>query len=129
MSFNVRGINETVKGRQIFNFICDKNPDLVLLQETHLVKAKEKLRRNEWGGDIFYSHGQSNAEIFKIVEISDSPHGIITGDFNLCFDINLDKRGTVYNNTRALQVLNEYMEENYMSDVWRIRNPDKFSFT
>ena len=56
-------------------------------------------------------------------------HKIIAGDLNLCFDIDNDKRGTMYNNIKALEVLNLYMEENCMIDVWRMKNPKVFAFT
>ena len=40
-----------------------------------------------------------------------------------------DKRGTNYNNTKAMEVLEDIMNENYMVDIWRIRNPEKILFT
>ena len=38
-----------------------KDYDIVCLQETHSEKANENQWKNEWGGKIWYSHGQSNA--------------------------------------------------------------------
>ena len=143
-----------------------------------------KMRRDEWGGKIFYSHGETNSRgaailtktrlqykvnkivkdkeghflavdisldndsltlcniyapnqdtpdfFIKVGDIMDqfqSPHRVIGGDFNLCFDVNLDKRGTTHNNVKLLEVLREYMEENYMVDILHIKNPSKFNFT
>ena len=34
--------------------------DSAFLQETHSTVKTEKLWRNEWGGSIFYCHGDSN---------------------------------------------------------------------
>ena len=59
----------------------------------------------------------------RVTEIMDQfhcPHRMIGGDFNLCFNVDLDTRGTTYNNDRALEILRQYMDENYMVDVWYI---------
>ena len=45
----------------MFNFLRDKNPDIVLLQETHSNKKIQRIWRNEWGGKIIFDHGESNA--------------------------------------------------------------------
>ena len=50
------------------------------------------------------------------------------GDFNFIFDVNLDKKGTSYNNARAMANLSEYMDERFFIDIWRVRNPEKFEF-
>ena len=56
------------------------------------------------------------------------PHKIITGDLNLCFNLDLEKKWTMYNNVKAVEILNYYIHEN-MTDIWRTRNTDKFAFT
>ena len=58
---NVRGIKQTVKRHQLFKYFHEKQYNIVLLQETHSVKSKEKIWRNEWGGKIVFGHGASNA--------------------------------------------------------------------
>ena len=58
ISFNVKGIAEKNKRRQIFDF----NADISLLQETHSSNKISKILQNEWGGGkILYSHGETNA--------------------------------------------------------------------
>ena len=43
------------------------------------------------------------------------------------FDIVIDKKGTTHNNEGARKAFVNYMDEQYLSDVWRIWNPDKFN--
>ena len=50
LSFNVRGMADRLKRREIFNYLRDQNPDIVCLQETHSNVKIEKIWRNEWGG-------------------------------------------------------------------------------
>lgn len=61
VSFNVNGIRDYKKRRHIFNHLHHLQADIVLLQETHCDKKVEKLWKSEWGGSIFFSHGESNA--------------------------------------------------------------------
>ena len=62
LSYNIRGIGNLQKCREIFIFLCDKQVDIILLQETHSIKNCEKIWRNEWGGKMLFSHGQSNSK-------------------------------------------------------------------
>ena len=59
--YNVRGIQDKQKQKELFQYFRDRNTNIVMLQETQLMPKYEALWRNEWGGSIFYSHGQSNA--------------------------------------------------------------------
>ena len=61
MTCNARGLAERVKRKRIFHYCYEKNIDIVCLQETHFTKRKHTMIRNEWGGDIFYSDGETNA--------------------------------------------------------------------
>ena len=61
MSFNVRGLRCSKKRQSIFRFIKRKNIDVCLLQEAHCTQEDEHIWKNEWGGEIFYSHGGRNA--------------------------------------------------------------------
>lgn len=60
---NVAGIGgaSNKKRRLIFNDLHNKKIDFALLQETHSTKEIENLWKNQWGGEIFYSHGTSSA--------------------------------------------------------------------
>ena len=80
-----------------------------------------------------YAPNEDSLEFFSDVcvclDLFNNPQKVIAGDLNLCFNIDKDKRGMMYNNIKALEVLKLYMEENYMLDVWRMKNLESFAFT
>ena len=49
VSFNVRGMAEVNKRRELFNFFRDKNADITLIQETHSSSKTSKIWKNERG--------------------------------------------------------------------------------
>ena len=60
VSLNVKGIQEKYKRRAIFEKyrkICQ----ILCLQETHSTEKCETQWSNEWGGKIFFCHGDSNS--------------------------------------------------------------------
>ena len=62
--------------------------------------------------------------LFKdIVTLSENI--IITGDFNLVLDTDMDRLGSTHNKKNAVQILSSAMEELNLVDIYRIRNPDK----
>ena len=61
LTCNVRGIANPHKRRKIFRYLHEKDIDVIFMQETHSTKNCEKRWRNEWGGRIFFDHGESNA--------------------------------------------------------------------
>ena len=61
MSANVRGINDFKKRRSIFNWIQKHNADIAFLQEVYSSPEIEKQWRNEWGGEILYTHGTKHS--------------------------------------------------------------------
>ncbi len=61
MSFNVRGLNDRKKRRSIFKWIKQKKIDICLLQETYCTAKVENIWKNEWGGEILFSHGSNHA--------------------------------------------------------------------
>ena len=74
----MRGIADNAKRRAIFEN-SRFNADLLILQETHSTIESEKVWRNEWGGDVIFSHGTSNARgiaIFIKKEISQQVQNI-----------------------------------------------------
>ena len=64
VSFNVRGIGNTLKRNTIFAYLKQNFKGIALLQETHSCQNKEQLwrseTRNEW--DIYFSHGTSGSK-------------------------------------------------------------------
>lgn len=61
VSYNVKGLRNEKKRRKIFNHLHDQKVDIALLQETHSVPDDLTFWRSEWGGEIIFSHGMSNA--------------------------------------------------------------------
>ena len=61
VSYNVRGIAGSQKRQNVFKFLKNKYHDVILLQEVHSVKKIEKIWRAQFGGQILYCHGTSNA--------------------------------------------------------------------
>ena len=57
ISLNVRGIREQSKRRSIFSHLKDQKSKFCLLQETYSDWNDENIWRNEWGGEMFFSHG------------------------------------------------------------------------
>ena len=61
MSINVRGLGQEQKRRKLFTWLNKQRMSIILLQETHSTAEIEKKWKTEWGGDIVFSHGASNA--------------------------------------------------------------------
>ena len=61
ISLNCRGLQDTLKRRQIFNYYRSR-ADIMCLQETHSDPEMEEIWRNEnGGGTLVFSHGTNTA--------------------------------------------------------------------
>lgn len=60
-TLNVNGLNNAVKRRAVFNLLRAKRGDAFFLQETHSTEKTGGMWKSEWGGDIAFAHGTSNA--------------------------------------------------------------------
>jgi exonuclease III len=55
---------------------------------------------------------------------------IVTGDFNLVLNVNIDKQGGLpRTNFSCQKILKEWMEDEGLSDIWRVKNPNKRVYT
>jgi exonuclease III len=61
-SYNCRGLNDSIKRRDVFNLFHTKYADILCLQETHFIKEFEKKIYSEWNGLCYFSHCKSNAK-------------------------------------------------------------------
>ena len=61
ISLNVRGINKSIKRRNLFCWLHNGKYDVIFLQETYSDDKIENIWRAEWGGDVFYSHGSKHS--------------------------------------------------------------------
>ena len=76
-SFNCRGLGDGRKRRAVFQWLKKFFPGIILLQETHSTELCEKNWKQEWGGNIYFSHGTSCARGVAILIPK-----------NMCFTIN-----------------------------------------
>ena len=56
----MRGAGDATKRRALFQYHRN-NCDLLILQETHSCKEYENIWKAEWGGDIIFAHGTTQA--------------------------------------------------------------------
>lgn len=183
-SYNVNGLQNRAKRKQVFTLLKEHKLDIVMLQESHSTDNLEHLWKAEWGGQMYCSHGSSESRgvmilfwraldytvsnIYKdpqgraiILEIliqktsyllvnvyapnSDDPDFFITlsqkiehfdnrniiwgGDFSLVLNVDIDRYNSKTNNKKAQAILQAYIAEANLVDVWRIKNPDARLYT
>ena len=56
-SLNCRGLGDSHKRKDIFNYLRQKKFSIYCLQDTHFTEKIEKNIRTQWGFDCFFSHG------------------------------------------------------------------------
>ena len=67
--------------------------------------------------------------IFKYFEELEGKR-ILVGDFNFAMNVDIDRTGvSTSNNNRSAEVVKQYMEDTFLTDVWRDRNPEAKKFT
>lgn len=59
---NVRGLRQSRKRMQVFQWLLDQNMHVYLLQETHLMQEQHSKWKTNWGGECFFSGNDSNKE-------------------------------------------------------------------
>ena len=59
-SFNARGLANRTKRVAIFLWLKAKGQGIFLLQECHSNANQEHIWKQDWDGEIFFSHGESN---------------------------------------------------------------------
>ena len=75
-----------------------------------------------------YAPNDDNPDFFrKILKESENLNGyrIVLGDFNLVLDAELDRTNARNNNPLATAYTKEYLENNNLVDIWRVRNPKR----
>ena len=60
-SLNVRGLGDNTKRKELFYWLHKQKSAIIFLQETHSMGNLEKIWRTQWGGDIYFAHGDSNS--------------------------------------------------------------------
>ena len=60
-SYNCRGIRNIKKRQDIFKWLNTTHPGITLLQECHSTSSDEQKWEKDWGGGIYFAHGEFNA--------------------------------------------------------------------
>ena len=183
ISQNVKGIQNVIKRRGLFKYLCEK-ADIVCIQETHCDDKIKHIWATEWSGFTVWSNFSSNARgsailvrkgaeiqivesfldnngrltglVFQLREKqfvllnvyalnNDAPEywlevlkcfekfegeRILVGDFNLALNVELDRSNRLSkNNEKSAEIINNYMQDSFLLDVWRDRNPDVKMYT
>ena len=60
-SVNCRGIHDSKKRKDVFNYLRESKTSIFCLQDTHCTNSDEKSVYAQWGHDILMSAGRSDA--------------------------------------------------------------------
>ena len=61
ISFNANGLHAEVRRQRTLMWATHQKVDILMLQETHTIPHDEGEWRQDWDGEIFFSHGTSNS--------------------------------------------------------------------
>ena len=61
MSVNTRGLNDRKKRRSVFKWIKRGKIDICFVQESFSTHDSERIWKNEWGGEVIFSHGTNHS--------------------------------------------------------------------
>ena len=63
ITFNVKGLGSFEKRRKVFNYLKKHTTAnaIAFLQETHSTETSETIWKAQWGGEVRYSHGESDS--------------------------------------------------------------------
>ena len=67
MTMNTRGLRDFEKRKEVFQYIKDKEFNIILLQETHISDEIESLWSCQWGSKIYFSNKTSNSAAVAIL--------------------------------------------------------------
>lgn len=74
-SLNVRGLNNRVKRKTIFQWFKEQHSGITFLQETHSTDKDEKRWKAEWGNEIIFSHGTgSRCGVALLIDLKNEYH-------------------------------------------------------
>ena len=152
-SFNTRGLLNTKKwrlnwekqGEVIFNHSHSQGGGLTILlknkinnlQNTNIIPGRMQKIKFILGKNkiiVFNVHApntdKDQIEFFKTLhdEISnDNEHDILilAGDFNIVIDVGINKKNGNKTIKKSVQNIKTILDDNYLIDVWRRKNPRK----
>ena len=101
--------------------------------EGRIIGIQMNVNEQRWLLVNLYAPNVDNPGFFQNLfkTIYETPHDylILGGDFNLVLNPTLDAHNRKYNNNKALKIVNEYMEDKDMCDIWRVQHDDKQRYT
>ena len=62
LSLNARGIRTFEKRKAIFSWLSKSGADICFLQETYSTRDIENIWKNQWRGNMFFSHGTCHSK-------------------------------------------------------------------
>ena len=68
-------------------------------------------------------------QLFDVMALHQNADRIIAGDFNLVLNEKLDLLNRKNNNVKAQKILEAYIDQTMLVDVWRHAHPQQFQFT
>ena len=121
LSFNVRGLRDPQKRKEMFMWLRKKEHSIFLLQQVHGTEDIEKLWYAEWGYTVIFSHGTNDARGVSILfknNFDHKIHGIIKDESGryIILDITIqEKRITLANiygsNTDSPEIYSKFIEQ------------------
>jgi exonuclease III len=61
MSLNTQGLSDLKKRRDVFQYLRQKSPSMLLLQDTHFKKSLERQITTEWGYKCYFASNTSQS--------------------------------------------------------------------
>ena len=92
---NVNGLGDQNKGDMVMNRFWKTEAQCILLQETHSTEETQHLWKRTWPGEIYFSHGTSNARGVAILLREKQPnvHQVVGEDGRtLLMDVTIQKQ-------------------------------------
>ena len=183
-SINANGLQNNCKRKELFLYLKKLQDDVIFVQETHCMTSIQNMWRNEWGGQIIFSHGENDARgvmimfkpnlkvkckqisysvdgrylicdvniegqdlmlvnvyapncdrpsffihLFEVMSEHSNVNRVVGGDFNLVLNPNHDSVNRKCNNKKAAKIINMYMEESLLVDIWRSQHKNERRYT
>ena len=122
-SSNARGVMICIKNKlniEIIEKVSDPEGRYILLDF--------KLESCRFTLICLYAPNEDQPSFFEsILKMSEKFDGyrIVAGDFNIALNPELDRTSQKLNNPNATMYVNEYIKDNNLIDLWRLRNPNR----
>ncbi len=131
LSLNVKCLNSAVKRTRVLEYLHRKYISCALIQETHL-KQSDVARFQDKLVSIYGPNETDSAFLTQIsktlLEEIDCPL-VVGGDFNAVINPALDKSQSDTTANPSSKLLNKFITEVNLIDLWRIQNTKAKDFT